>query len=269
MTIALPASFSEYLLFTNTAIPSPKEYLSKQSFFVKKMNDYLWCGGFPQAVFTRDESLLKQYFTDIVEKDIIGRYAIREKKSLKALGVYLMTNSAKIYSMSSAAKTFDIARSVAGQYIDYYRDVFLLYDVPQFSFSLKTQQKALRKIYAGDTGLARAVSFRFSKDLGSMIETLVFLELRRRKNDVYYFKKQTSEADFIIKKNDDSLTCIQVSENMRDEKVRARELRGVRYAIHDLGVKKAVILTVDDRGEEKIGDVTVQIMPIFQWLLGI
>jgi hypothetical protein len=51
-----------------------------------------------------------------------------------------------------------------------------------------------------DNGLRNAVSFRFSGDLGHLLKNLIFIELKRGKEDVYYHKGG-NECDFVIKEN--------------------------------------------------------------------
>ena len=72
--------------------------------------------------------------------------------------------------------------------------------MPKFSFSLKEQILNPKKVYCIDSGLRNIVSFKFSEDLGRIVENIVFLELFRREKEVYYWRDRTGrEVDFVIK----------------------------------------------------------------------
>lgn len=70
-------------------------------------------------------------------------------------------------------------------YSDYLENSFLVLLVNRFSYSLKQQFVANKKIYCIDSGLAESVAFQFSKNKGKYLENLVALELRRRDREIY------------------------------------------------------------------------------------
>jgi len=91
--------------------------------------------------------------------------------------------------------------------------------VDAFSYSVKKQMKSPKKIYAIDSGLAGSVSFRFSDDTGRHLENAVFLELKRRGRDLFYYRtKNGREVDFICGEGRNVTDLIQVAKELRDEK---------------------------------------------------
>jgi predicted AAA+ superfamily ATPase len=70
--------------------------------------------------------------------------------------------------------------STIKNYIDYFQNVFLLYQVGRFDYSIKKQKVSSSKIYVNDTSFLKTVSFNFSENTGKRLENFVFLQLRRR-----------------------------------------------------------------------------------------
>lgn len=74
-------------------------------------------------------------------------------------------------------------------YLSYFKEAFLFFKLEHFSYSMKERKSLPSKIYCIDNGLRNAVSFKFSKDEGRLVENLVFIELLRKERDFYYWRK--------------------------------------------------------------------------------
>lgn len=96
-------------------------------------------------------------------------------------------------------------------------------------------------------------SYGADKDLGSILENMIFLELKRRNYDIYIGKYEDSEVDFVVKKND-GLKYIQVSLSVRDEKTLERELTPLKE-IHDNYPKYMITLDYDSADYEGIRQI--------------
>ncbi len=263
-----PLSFSEFLIFKNINIKDRKDIVLNQRIITKYFYKYMDIGSFPEIVLTENSELVKNYFYDILQKDIVMRYNIREKEILEKIAVYSLSNSSKIISLESLKKTFGISFALASSYIHYLKNSFLIFELSQFSYSLKKQQKALKKIYSIDSGLANAVSFRFSKDSGRILENIVFLNLKMAGKEIYYYKtKNNLEVDFIVKKETGEKELIQVSWSLDDKKTREREIKSLLTAMDELSVLKGLILTDDEEETIKIGQKTIIVNPAYKWLL--
>ncbi|HUW67970.1 MAG TPA: DUF4143 domain-containing protein [Candidatus Nanoarchaeia archaeon] len=140
-------------------------------------------------------------------------------------------------------------------------DINLIYLVPIFSYSLKKQQVNPRKVYCIDNGLRNAVSFMFSKDEGRLAENLVFLELKRRSKEPYYWKNK-GEVDFVIKDRDSSLTAINVSYT---DEIDERETKAMlEFADEFLQhVKELILLTKYLENT----DGRIKFIPLWKWLI--
>ena len=264
----LPLSFLEFLAFNNVAVKSKKDLVLQSTKLKRLFDEYLRLGGFPEVVLTKNEELLKQYYLDILNKDIMGRYNIRQKSAVEKLGVYLISNATKIISLASLKKTFGLSFRAVIAYMDYFKEAMLILELPLFSYSLKTQQKSLKKVYAIDIGLARAVSFRFSEERGRMLENCVFLKLQSYQGaELYYYKtKNGLEVDFLIKKGA-TKELAQVCVSLHDEKTKKREVAALTEAMDECGIKNGIIITDEEKEEIKIGRRIIKVVPIYEWLL--
>lgn len=262
----LPLSLREYLMFHGVSLPDKTAMILRDLALQKHFEEYLDIGGFPAVVLSRNQELLKQYYTDMIQRDIVRRYEVREASILGKMGVYLITNAAKIVSLSSLQKLYGISYELVSKYVDYFKEAFLLFEMPQFSYSLKTQQKALKKIFPIDTGLVNAVSFRFSEDRGRMLEAAIFLELQRRGKEIYYYKTNSGkEVDFFVKDKENGF--IQVAWDLDDEKTKQREIASLLEAMEEQKLKRGLLLTFNTRKKLEFNDKHIVIQPAYQWLL--
>ena len=264
-----PLSFLEFLAFKGVAALSRKERILNEQKIVRNFDEFLAIGGFPEAALTGEKGLLKNYFYDILQKDVAARREIRDKGALEKMGVYLLSNSAKIISLESLKNLLNLSYFSANAYLNYLKDAFLVFDVPQFSYSLKKQEKAFKKTYAIDTGLADAVSFKFSEDKGRLLENAVALELLKQGKIIFYYRGQgNSEADFLIKEKLKVKQAIQVCWSLADKKTRAREISGLAAAMGEFKLKEGLILTYAEEEIIKTEQGKIFIQPATKWILG-
>lgn len=261
-----PLSFREFLRFNSLDGNPPFSSLKEASIKAHFMQ-YMEHGSFPGVVLATvlKKELLLRYFEDFIYKDIGMRYDVNISK-VKDLGIYLATNSAKVFSYRGGATALGMHPKTVMDYCSYLYEVFLFQELYKFDYSLKSQMSSDKKVYIADTGLGSAVSFRFSEDQGRILENIVFNELQRRNEEVY-FHKHKAECDFLIKRELEIVQAIQVSKTLMDLEVREREMRGMKEAMDMYALQKGLILTMDEEGLEEIEGGQVRIMPIWKWLL--
>lgn len=264
-------SFKEYLAFHECAVPIFPINSKKEIEIKKHFNTYLEWGGFP-AVALRNvyqRELLSNYFDDFIYKDIASRYDVNLRK-LKELGIYLATNSAKLFSYRNIANVLGLHPNTVMDYCSYFKEIFLFKELNKFDFSLKVQLSHDKKMYAMDTGLAAAVSFRFSEDQGRMLENMVYIELLRRKKEIY-FHKQKRECDFLIKRDLNIIQAIQVTKTLSDAATKHREITGLIEAMRFSDLEQGLILTAEEEGHERVIEngvaYDITMMPVWKWLL--
>jgi predicted AAA+ superfamily ATPase len=263
-----PFSFREYLRYYSIVCENPEYITSTQKGeIIHYLRKYLEEGGFPAVIRSGDITLSEQYLTDIIYRDIVSRFGIREIKELKDLTVYLISNTGKLMSYKTLAEITGLKSvSTIKNYLDYLEQAFLLYRLAPLHYSLKTTSRASYKIYAGDLSFIQSAGFHLTEDLGPRIENLVFLELLRRHHEVYYYSG-SGECDFLVKRNQVIEEAIQVSYSLIDQKTLDREIKGLSEAMEKFNVKKGLILTFDDEELFNIPNNGISVVPIWKWLL--
>jgi uncharacterized protein len=182
--------------------------------------------------------------------------------------LYLMTNVSALYTPKRLSTIVGLSDKTIKDYLAYYGDVRLLFALDVFHFSMKQQIRSPRKIYAVDTGLAAAVSFRFSENAGRYLENLVFLELHRRGEEIFYYRTTNGlEVDFLCRRDNRPAALIQTAWTMEAEDTRKRELRALAKAMAELNLKEALVVTHEEEGEIPVNGGTVRLVPVWRFLL--
>lgn len=260
-----PFSFQEFLRFHDSSFlpKGTKQEVEIQKYF----KQYLFGGGFPEFVKTKNAEINRQIFEDIVYRDLLSRFKIRETKNFKLLVNYLFTNIASQISYNSLKILLNIkSATTVKNYIELIGESYLAFELMKYDFSLKKQYVSNKKIYAIDNGLRNSVAFAFSEDIGKMLENMVFIELKRRGTEVYYFKDK-KECDFVVRKGLKITEAIQVTRSLADPKAAEREVAGLLEAMEKFKLKTGLIITENQEEEKVIAGKKIKIMPVWKWLL--
>ncbi len=159
------------------------------------LGDYLSWGGFPEVVLAENErtrrELLQTYLTTVIERDIIRRARLRDRRQVRALlEAVLATPGGKLNS-SRLASQFRLTPKTVERYLAAAADAFLISLVPHFSFSKRKSRHTLPKAYPADYGFTRLLVKRV--ELGRAAEWAVQQHL----GDATYWSSPEGEIDFI------------------------------------------------------------------------
>jgi uncharacterized protein len=260
-----PFSFREFLLFKK--IKTNYQTTDERRAVSQAFNEYFEKGGFPLVVINDDLTLSKQYFEDILNKDVIKRYNIKKVKELKDLILYLFSNVSKTYSYSTLKQVSSIkSLSMINNYIEYLKNVFVASTINKFDYSIKKQKVSSSKFYVLDNSFLKTVAFNFSENAGKRLENLVFIELARRGSNVYYHAKK-NECDFVIKEGLKITKAIQVCLIIDNIVTKKREVEGLIEALREYKLKEGLILTLDKEEDLLVEDKKITIKPVWKWLL--
>ncbi|MBU1198330.1 MAG: ATP-binding protein [Nanoarchaeota archaeon] len=248
-----------YELFPFSFIESLE--LKKENPSLEKFQDYLNKGGFPEYLKYENNEILQQVFKDIIIRDIVARYGLRSTNVVKELALYLITNTSKEFTHNQLRKIFEVgSTNTITSYISYYEESYLLFTIPQFNYSYKKQLVNAKKIYAIDTGLIKANTASFSEDKGRILENSVFLKLRRKYKEIYYFKEKY-ECDFVIKEKGEITQAYQVCYELNEHN-QNREINGLKEAMKKFKLKKGIILTLEQKDEFE----NISVIPAYEWM---
>jgi len=270
-----PFSFREFLAWKNF---KPNVDLTKNRAKTKDyLAEYLEKGGFP-LTHKLGMVFLAENYKDIIERDILQRYKIKYERAFKELARYLISNASGEISYNRLKSALNI-KSVhtVKNYISYLENAYLIFELERFSFKLKEQMLAPKKIYCIDTGFVNVIGFEFSTNRGKYAENAVAVELLRqgtfsmsnKKQEVYYWKDhQQREVDFIIKEGRKVKQLIQVTCVSSKKEINKRETDALLRAGKELDCRDLLVITWDYEGESKEeGRRTIQYMPLWKWLL--
>lgn len=244
-----PFSYQEYLEYTHK-----KD--SDTSF-----NDYLFTGGFPEYIRVGLEEVLQNLLLDIIARDIIYRNNIKNPALITEIAVYLLGNIAREMTLSQLQKIFSAIGSVTtiASYISHLEDAYILFTLPRFSYSHKSRQINPKKIYAVDNGLICANTTGFTEDYGRLLENLVFIMLRKKYRELFYFREK-HECDFIVKEKTKVTRAIQVCYEVTSRN-KDREIRGLLEAMEMFDLKEGYILTGKQEDLLTVDGRTIILMP--------
>lgn len=268
-----PLSFREFLRFNNLEIESELDYAARKASVRKLFHDYLKYGGFPEVVLKEStddkELLLKNYFEDLLYRDIVTRHEIRDVANLRNLAVYLMTNVAKPTSITKLKNNFTISQDKTENYVSAIMESYLLFQLQMFSYSLKSTMRAGFKPYAIDTGLRNRIAYAFSEDMGWLVENVVFCHLKRQHEEVYYHSNG-GDTDFVVKEGMKITKRIQVwCEDVAVTSIPDRELACFHKPMEGHESAEAILVTNDYEDVVDTGAGKVQCIPAGKFLLGL
>lgn len=250
----LPFNFKEF------------ESFKKQKNGIKAFEIYFNEGGFPEYLKYQNKDILRELFIDVIQRDIVARYNIREAKILKEMALYLLSNVGKEFSFNSLKKIFSLGSiNTISSFISYLEDSYMIFTVSQFNYSLKKQIVNPKKVYAIDNGFCSANSLSFSEDSGRMLENIAYLAMRKSNNQIFYFKsKNNNECDFIIKESLKVKMAIQVCYKLDDNNME-RELNGLIEALNQFDLKEGLVLTYDQEDDLIKENKKIRILPLWKW----
>lgn len=259
-----PFSFREFLMFRNINLADHSS--TGQATLLKNLDEYLSGGGFPEAVKYQEKEFLKRIYEDILYKDLIARFKIRETKLFQQLAAYLFSNVGKEISYNGLKKALGYKSPMSvRKHIGFMAEAYLVFELMKYDYSLKKQFISDKKIYVIDNGLRNEIAFSVSEDRGRLLENLVFIELKRRGREIYYFKNK-KECDFLIKEKNRITSAIQVTANLGNEN-QEREMGGLLEALKAVHLKNGLILTINQEKTIQQNGNVIEIKPLWKWLI--
>ena len=267
-----PLSLKSFLKFKN---------INKKYFTKKEKNallrEYIEFGALPLSILAKETEqkkyFLQELYDDIITKDILLRYKLREERVLRKAS-YLVINAFSKYisirKLRNSLKSImgiNVSPSSLGDYLEYFEKSFLFIFLPIFSYNIKNQMQYPRKVYCVDTGIINAVIPKFSENIGRYYENIVALNLKRKKKEIYYWKSQNEEVDFIVKEGVKVKQLIQVCWDISDKNTKKREIKALLKASKELKCKNLLVITKDEEKKERVDKKIINYIPLWKWLL--
>ncbi len=271
-----PFSYREFLAYRGIRIEKEKILGTRtKSILMKNLYDYLETGGFPEALKYPDyrRKYLSTLYSDIISKDVVGRFNIRYIRTLKDIANYVISNFSNLMTYNRIKNKFEL-KSVhtVKNYLSYLEDASIIIMVDKYSSKHRGRIVSPKKVYVVDVGVAQAVAFFISKNFGLLMENIVAIELFRKKAqdpaiELFYWRDyQQHEVDFIIKRGQNIERLIQVSYANSDDDINKREIRALLKASEDLKCGVLTVITWDYLDEREIAGKDIHFIPLWHWL---
>lgn len=244
----LPLSFKEYM-----------SAFEDKTDISRKFRDYLRYSSFPQAIELykiNPENInlfLDGIYNTVLFKDVMQRKGITDKNALERVTKYLYDNIGNRTSMKSISDNIEgleknNSYNTVSTYVEALIDSFFVYKANRYDIKGKEFLKTQEKYYAIDIGLRYYMLGQGSgRDMGHILENIVYLELLRRGYEVYIGKYDDLEVDFVAKNSENTVyyqVALTTRENDGDSNgILNRELTPLKK-INDNYQK--YILTLDD-----------------------
>ena len=235
----LPLSFKEYL-----------SYYGKED-ELKKYNEYSMYGGFPYLINLENPNekleYLESIYNTVIVKDVINRKKVNDIMIFESICRFLFD------SIGSSISTKKISDTLASngrknsvhtieEYVNSLLESYILYKVNRFDIKRKQLLKTQEKYYLSDLGLRTYLLGRNNnRDLGHILENIIFLELKRKGYKIYLGKNDDTEVDFVVETGDEYI-YIQVALSVREEQTLQRELKSLETIPNHY---KKYIITLD------------------------
>jgi predicted AAA+ superfamily ATPase len=251
-----PLSFREILSIKDIPLPSKLISTSEKNKILFEFNQYLEIGGYPQIFKEKGlkEEIVRDYKDLVLFRDMVERYSIKNIYVVKRLFEYLISSFAKEISIDKfynylKSQNVSVSKKTLYNYLEYFESSIFSHFLR--SYKIKSRFK---KVYINDIVFVE-------KEFGRRLENIVFIELLRRKENVYYFKNKF-ECDFVLHKKQ----AIQVVWELNEEN-KKREINGLIEAMKYFKIETGIILTYNQEKEIKVDKYRIQILPVWKWLL--
>ena len=254
-----PLSFKEYLDFKSSSTKSKKDLL----------NEYIKFGGFPiVALGNYDEQsayqIVEGIYNSVITSDITKRHNIVNFDLFNRVVKFIIENVGKTFSANSIVKFLKgegRALSVESiyNYLEWLEKAFVIYRCRRYDLQGKSVLKTQEKFYLADQSLKYCIMGFNPKSIASMLENIVYFELKRRGYEVYIGKLGTKEIDFVAMKRDERI-YVQVCRTFPENS--DREI-GNLLTIKDQYPK--YVVTLDELSTGNVNGV--KIIHLFDFLL--
>jgi uncharacterized protein len=261
-----PFSFSEYLTFHQITLDRNWEYGSVRPQVVKLFHDYFYFGGFAESFPLKDKrSWLNSIYQKILLGDVISRNDIRNENAIKVLVKKLAESVMQPSSLARIKNIIDstgttISRNTLVDYLQLLEDAYLVFGISNYSDKL-SDKETFKKRYFFDNGLLN--NFLFDPET-KLLENIVAIKLKQQYGDDLFFYNKNIEVDFFIPGEH---RAIQVSYSIADDLTKQREIKALIKLSEVYATDKMEIITWDEESTIQENDKTIEIIPVWKWLL--
>lgn len=247
--------------------------------------DYMYYGGLPMVVLEADPVRKAQMLSDLLHEtylnDIINHNRIKNDSDLEELLIMLASNIGALTNPTKLANTFksekksQISHNTIKQYIDYFKDSFLISRATRYDIKGRKYIDSPYKYYFADLGLRNAlIGFRQVEPTHCM-ENILYNYLTEQgylvdvgnifyigKNETGKLQRSTFEVDFVCNRGSERI-YIQSAYRLPDEDKLQQEQRSLMLTGDSF---RKMILTTDNIPCHSLENGIV-VMNVYDYLL--
>ena len=268
----LPLSFKEYYQAKLEYEKMEQKENRTLKTLIQYYNEYIVNSSFPYTLqLDSDLKNIHEYlsgiYNSVLLKDIVARLKISDVMRLESVVKYIFDNIGNLTSLSKIANTLtSMGRKTDAKTIEKYirglTDSLLVHEVSRYNIKGKEFLSTLSKYYVADLGLRQMILGNRNIDMGHILENIIYLELLRRKGNVYVGQFDKNEIDFVVI-NSNEIEYYQVALTVLDENTLKRELDAFKN-IKDNYPKN--LITLDDVMVNTDYD-GIKVVNALEWLL--
>lgn len=264
-----PYSFKEFLNVHQTKFDELALLATEtRAIVMNRFIDYFYHGGFPEGALLKAK---RNYLTSVYQKiylgDIASRNGIGNTFGLKVMIKKLAESVRQPMSFNRIANVVSttgskLSTSSAIKYMEYAESAWLILRINNIAAKL-AEKESNCKYYFTDNGILNLFLIDGNT---SLLENLVAISLIRKfgTEDSVFFYNKGIEVDFYIPNEE---WAIQVSYSIKDPDTRCRETEALLKIKNALPCKRFSIITFDEEETIWMGDITIEVISVWKWLL--
>lgn len=261
-----PFSFSEYLLYKKIDLSDKNARFKFRTAITKEYEEYFRNGGLPETLQMADKrAWISSLFNKIFFGDLVTRHQVRNDFALRIMirklaeSVKQPTSYNRIASIASTVGK-KISVDTVIDYMGYLQESWLILPYENIAAKL-IDKESNRKYYFIDNGI---LNLFLLDPATSLLENQVAVRLRQKYGNQVYFYNKNVEVDFVVY---DEGIAIQVSYSLSDPETEKREVDALLKLNKVLPMRKLMIISKDEERDITVNDVTIQVIPVWKWLL--
>lgn len=266
-----PFSFHEYLAYRGVGLGKNWQYDSYTLHEIaRRMDDYFYCGGFAESFDLIDKrEWTNSLYQKILLGDIVARHGIRNTRSIRLLAKKMADS---VMQPTALSRLQHIVKSTGEKiglatvkvYLEYFEESYLTFSLPNY-VSPVTEQETIKKRYFTDNALLN--NFLFNGE-SKLLENMCAIHLMRHYSNtdeprLFYYNRNI-EVDFYVP---ECGLAVQASFDLIDEDTRRREVSALVSLHKAFRLQRAVIVTRDHEEQITEDDLTIDVVPVWKWLL--
>lgn len=274
--IVHPMGYAEYLRI-NKKINIPAVNIWEDIKFLapfgsvleENFQPYLAWGEFPYLENLPTWSEKKEYMLEFVLKKVLEVDLPRLKKfygsELYRLMDILVIGSGQLVEMQNLGTDLGLSQNTLRDYLDTLEKTYLISQVFNKGIGYRTRSVRQRKIYVNSVNavvLKSGLTFdpnSWQTKTGLFVENYVFNYFKRlQEGEIDFWReRQTREVDFVYNYQGVKLPI----EVKYQGQIRPEDLKNIRYYCNKEKLSRAVIITKNKIGVEKLNDLQIQFIP--------